>query len=93
MADEFRSARIFRAAQGSLPKADQVTGCLFFAASLLVRFFAPLKTGHKHPEGHKGKQRNEQIYDKTVGSNFISCLFLLLLKTLTYSLFILYEST
>jgi hypothetical protein len=34
-----------------------------FAALLLVRFFAPLKTGYKHPEGHKGKQR-KRTYNK-----------------------------
>jgi hypothetical protein len=25
--------------------------------TLLVRFLCTLKTGHKHPKGHKGKQR------------------------------------
>jgi len=29
-ADEFCSARLFQAAQGSQPKADQVNGCTFF---------------------------------------------------------------
>jgi len=32
-----------RAAQGSLLQADQVNGCTFFAALLLVRFFMQVK--------------------------------------------------
>jgi len=51
-----------------LPLANQEIGCLFFAASLLVLFFAPLKAGHK------GKQRNEQISNNYILYIFFFCL-------------------
>ena len=44
---DFPRCLLFVSAQGSQPQAVQVIGCLFFAASLLVRFFAPFKTGYK----------------------------------------------
>ncbi len=55
-ADEFRSARHLKAAQGSSAKRDQVIGGLFFAALLLVLFFAPFKERHYLlKKGYKGK--------------------------------------
>jgi hypothetical protein len=59
---EFSNSRPFRGAQENPVERDQVNGCPFFRRMrCCFVFFAPFKTGYKHPlkQGIKASKENE----------------------------------